>query len=131
MVLPPSLTISSSILLHMECTRFLKCWLSYIFWVQNLTFFVWQLELVPCGAERHTSLPQLNGCPFYFIAVVFGGGLDNQRQNNTELAQCDSVWSLINGVETTNFNIGIKFGTVQSEDLRDLMPPKPSLQNFF
>jgi hypothetical protein len=37
---------------------------------------------------------------------MFGGGFDNQRHGKTELAQCDSVWSLINGMETVKLDLG-------------------------
>jgi hypothetical protein len=75
---PPSLTVTSSSLLGIECTRFLKYWLSSFFWVWSLTISLWQPELGPNGAEGYT-------CSFDFISVVFGGGLDDQRHSKTEL----------------------------------------------
>jgi hypothetical protein len=69
--------MTSSSLVGMECNRFLKYWLSSIFQVQSLTISLQQLELGPDDAEGHTSLPQLNGCHFDLICVVFGGGLGN------------------------------------------------------
>jgi hypothetical protein len=38
--------------------------------------------------------------------VVFGGSLNNQRHSKLELAKCNSMQSLIIGVETMNFDQG-------------------------
>jgi hypothetical protein len=64
------------------------------------------LELGPDGAVVHTSLHQPTGCLFELICLMYGGGLDNQRHSKTRVAQCISMQPLINGVETTNFNLG-------------------------
>ncbi len=49
--------------------------------------------------------------------MVSGGGFDNQRHKKTELAQCNRMRSLINGVETVVWKPRLmKFGILQAED---------------
>jgi hypothetical protein len=67
--------MTTSSLLGMECTRFLKYWLSSIFWVQSLIIPLKQFRLGPDGAERHIGLSQLNGCPLTSFVWYLGAVL--------------------------------------------------------